>query len=147
MQHNQKLNRETMDFLQRLLLQHNHCTKLFLHMYEVLQNSLSRELGIQILAERSTDVQCYNMLAVDEIAVVIPGDKSHAADPWDIVLHTCNGKLRFIHDHYYAYIPLYYILLFPFGTPGWMYKMRQTVSDSTQVTRAKMVSQVSLRWV
>ena len=69
-----------MNFLQHLLLQHNHCTKLFLHMYEVLQNSLSRELSIQILIERSTDVQCYNMLAVDEIAVVIPSYKSHAVD-------------------------------------------------------------------
>ena len=35
--------------------------------------------------------------------------------------------LQFIHDHHHAYAPLHYVLLFPFGSPGWTYGLKLDV--------------------
>ena len=48
--------------------------------------------------------------------------------------------MSFIHDHHFAYTPLHYVLLFPFGTAGWMYglslKRTQNHRDSVDVDDA-----------
>lgn len=64
------------------------------------------------------DLQRYNAPSVNEIAVIIPSENSHALDPQDVVLHRRNGGLQFIHDHHHAYAPLHYVLLFPYRTSG-----------------------------
>jgi hypothetical protein len=120
---NQDLNPHTMCYLQDMLLLTNWYKQIFLHAFEILENTPSRDLRIRILANPSTDLQCYNIPSVNEIAVILPGIQSHAQDACDIILHHCRGDLQFIHDHHHAYAPLHYVLLFPHGTPGWTYSL------------------------
>jgi Helitron helicase-like domain at N-terminus len=118
---NKDLKRDTMKYLQNMLHNINRYKHLFLHTFEVLETTPSRDLAIAIVADPSTDLRRYNAPIVDEIAVVLSGDQSHALDPRNIILHCCGGNLQFIHDHHHAYIPLHYVLLFPYGTSGWSY--------------------------
>ena len=126
MNRNKDLKRDTMEYLQNMLHDINHYRHLFLHAVEVLETTPSRDLSIGIVADPSTDLRRYNAPIVDEIAIVLSGDKSHALNPRDIILHSRGrpDELKFIHDHHHAYAPLHYVLLFPYGTPGWSYSLR-----------------------
>jgi hypothetical protein len=53
---NKDLNRDTMQYLQSMLLETNYYTPIFLHAFEVLENTPFRDLRIQILADPSTDL-------------------------------------------------------------------------------------------
>ena len=110
-----------MKFLQNMLLETNRFKQVFFHTFEVLNTTPSRDLEIRILADPSKDLHRYNASSVDEIAIIVPTNQSHSFNPCDIVLHRCGGDLEFIHDHHQAYAPLHYVLLFPYGTPGWTY--------------------------
>lgn len=123
MDRNEKLNPATMAYLQDMLVHTNRYTRIFLHSLEILTSTPSIDLQIRIVADPSTDLRRYNAPSVNEIAVIIPGENSHAVDPRDIVLHRREGGLQFIHDHHYAYAPLHYVLLFPYGTAGWTYNL------------------------
>jgi len=123
MQRNDNLQRDTMLSLQNMLLRVNRYSSMFFHAFEILQTTPSRDLGIRILADPSTDLRRYNLPSVDEIAVIVPGQQDHAMNPRDIVLQQRGGDHEFIHDHHYAYAPLHYVLLFPYGSPGWTYGM------------------------
>ena len=54
---NNLLNCETMDSLQALLHEVNHYTIIYTHAFEILQTTPSRDLGICILADPSTDLR------------------------------------------------------------------------------------------
>ena len=103
-----------------MLLETNYFKQIFFHTFEVLNMTPSRDLEIRILADPSKDLHRYNAPSVNEIAIIIPTNQSHSFNPCDIVLHWHGGDLEFIHDHHQAYAPLHYVLLFPYGTPGWM---------------------------
>ena len=103
-------------------------------------NTPSRDLHIQILADPSADHRRYNLPSVNEVAVVVPGNDTQAVNPRDIVLQQREGSLQFIHDHHCAYIPLHYVLLFPFGTSGWTYGIPH--SFNTNEHQEKHVTQV-----
>ena len=123
MKRNKKLKCDTMEYLQNLLIERNHYTQFFLHAFEILHRTPSSDLAIEILADPSTDLRRYNVPTEDEIAVVLPGQQTHAVNPRNIILHQrhVEGNLQFIHDHHHAYAPLHYVLLFPYGTAGWSY--------------------------
>jgi hypothetical protein len=149
MQWNNKLNRDTMEYLQTMLRKNHQYTALFKHSLEVLQTTPSRDLGIHIVADPSTDSQRYNVPSADKIAVIVPGNGSQAVNPRNIILHSRGGDLQFIHDHHPTYAPLHYVLLFPFGTPGWTYGLPllcnqdATANDTTQEQQhQKTISQV-----
>ena len=150
MKNNTKLKRDTMRDLQDML-RDTHCySAAFLHSFEVLQNTPSIELNLRIVTDPSTDVRRYNAPSANEIAIVIPGDGSHAVQPRDIVLENRGGNLQFMHDHHPDYVPLHYVLLFPYGTTGWTYgiplkldsEQNTTVTHSVQHKTQKNVSQV-----
>ena len=79
-----------MDVLQNILLQHNHYTILYQHSFEVLLNTLSIDLEIQLLADPSTDLQQYNIPPINKLAIILPRDNTCALNPHDIVLHKHN---------------------------------------------------------
>jgi hypothetical protein len=118
----------------------------FLHSLEVLQSTPSKDLGICIVADPSTDHRQYNPSSIDKVAVILSKDGSQAHQR-DIILHTCASGLQFIHDHHPAYAPLHYVLLFPHGTPSWMYDLPQlhNANDDNNATdngRRKTISYV-----
>jgi hypothetical protein len=60
----------------------------------------SRELGIRIIADLSTDM-CrykYNESDVNGVTLIVPGAERRVVDPRDIVLHRREGDLQFIHS-------------------------------------------------
>ncbi|XP_052189897.1 uncharacterized protein LOC127799715 [Diospyros lotus] len=67
-----------------------------------------------------TDRRRYNLPTADEIAIVIPGDGTEASGMRDIILHfRGNNELMQINECHPAYLPLHYVLLFPYGELGW----------------------------
>jgi len=78
-----------------------------------------------------------NLPTVDEVAVIIPGT-SNQGDNRDIILsrrptliNSDDGKkhyqnLQRISDGHPAYAPLHYVLLFPYGEPGWHWDLKLT---------------------
>ena len=152
MKHNTGVKPNTMQSLQNMLLRTNSYTRLFFHAYETLENTPSKELRITIIPNSSGDARRYNAPTVDEIAIVIPGMNDCAVHPRDIILRHRGGDLHFIHDHHPSYAPLHYVLLFPYGTPGWTYglthtdtNMSHTQSDGTN--GAKNITQVRVHHI
>jgi hypothetical protein len=121
MKNNLNLKRETMSKLQDMLRTTHRYSPAFLHSFEILQNTPSRELSLRIVTDPSTDQRRYNVPSTNEIAIVLPGDGTHAVQPRDIVLQNRAGGLQFMHDHHPDYAPLHYVLLFPYGTIRWTY--------------------------
>jgi len=73
----------------------------------------------------------YNLPTVNEIAVILPHSGQRPA-LYDIVLHHRSGKLWHVRHTHPAYVPLYYVLLFPFGNNGWHPDMvRHTLPSGT----------------
>ncbi|SRR5258708_11740900 len=95
-----------------------------MHAFEILETTLSQDLGIRIHADPLTDLHRYNVPSINEITVIVPGAQNIVKDPQDIVLHCHSGQLHLIHDHHHAYAQLHYILLFPHGTAGWTYSLK-----------------------
>jgi hypothetical protein len=61
----------------------------------------------------------YNLPTTQEIVAIIPRDGSEELSPRDIKVQLCNGGIQHILDLHQAYIPLHFVLLFPYGEPGW----------------------------
>ena len=141
---NIEIDRHTMASLQNVLLHTNQYKQLFYHAYEIIWNTPSTDLTIRIVADPSTDLCRYNAPTVDEVAVIIPGNHSLAPQPCNIVLHNHAGHLSFIHDHHLAYVPMHYVLLFPFGTQGWTYGIpqRRNTQQPNSSINEKHVTQV-----
>jgi hypothetical protein len=148
MKNNSNLKRETMSKLQDMLRTTHRYSPAFLHSFEILQNTPSRELSLRIVTDPSTDQRRYNVPSANEIAIVLPGDGTHAVQPRDIVLQNRTGGLQFMHDHHPDYAPLHYVLLFPYGTTGWTYGLPLNLESvegqphPNSVRRQKNISQV-----
>ncbi|KAG0618503.1 hypothetical protein M758_4G069300 [Ceratodon purpureus] len=71
--------------------------------------------------EGQMDRRCYNLPAGSKIAVLIPGEEDPPQGTRDIVLRL-RGEghfLKRINECHPVYLPLHYVLLFPFGELGW----------------------------
>ncbi|XP_028079646.1 uncharacterized protein LOC114281401 [Camellia sinensis] len=63
----------------------------------------------------ATDRRRYNLPTADEIAIVILGDGTEVTGMRDVVLHLQgNNELMQINECHPAYLPLHYVLLFPY---------------------------------
>ena len=81
------------------------------------------------------DPRCYNLPTADEVGVILPGENIFEGDHCDIVIHLRPQHYHNPHDNqdhlqlyrisegHAAYAPLHYVLLFPFGEPGWYYEL------------------------
>ena len=121
MERNYNLSKNTMRSLQTMLLQNNPYTNRFKHTYEILdQYPDNSDAVIRLRIEPGQDRRRYNLPTSDEIAVILPGDGT-APQRRDIILRTrtADDSLTRIDDGHPAYSPLHYVLLFPYGDPGW----------------------------
>jgi hypothetical protein len=66
--------------LQNMLAECNRYSMLLLHAYEILHQTPSIDLSLCILADPSTDLQWYNTLSVDKIAVLLPRINTNASN-------------------------------------------------------------------
>ena len=118
---NEGLNHNTLETLQNMLLQHHQYVQVYRHAYELLGNyDPNEDVSIRLRVSPNLDRRRYNLPTADEVAVILPrtGDPAEN-NSRDIILHRRGGALQVISDLHPAYVPLYYVLLFPYGENGW----------------------------
>ncbi|KAI3834855.1 hypothetical protein MKW98_015968, partial [Papaver atlanticum] len=91
--------------------------------FELLKSNEWRghDVHVSLQYEKGSDPRCYNLPTTDEIAVILPEDgETINSGPRDIILHLKGSRaLHRINECHPAYLPLHYILLFPYGELGW----------------------------
>ena len=83
---------------------------------------------LQIVIQPGSDKRRFNLPVTGEVAAILPDEWS---DPSfrDVLLYhrnedgTVSDRRTKIARTHPAYLPLHYVLLFPFGTPGWHWNM------------------------
>ena len=125
-----------MHTLQRLMLDYNAYTPIYQHAYEVLQTYDTPDYTVKLCVLPGNDPRRYNIPTADEVGVILPGENLFQGDHRDIILylrpqyysnphnHHDNLQLHQISEGHPAYAPLHYVLLFPYGEPGWHYNFR-----------------------
>ena len=94
----------------------------FQQAYEILSQSGSTNPAVHahLRYNSATDRRRYNLPETDEIAVVLPGDGTVSTGKRDIIIHLkANNQLMQISEQHPFYLPLHYVLLFPYGELGW----------------------------
>ena len=66
--------------------------------------------------QQTTDAKRYNLPTVEEIAAIVPRDGSeNVRMDWDIIVCLPDSGLHQISNLYPSYLPLHYVLFFPYG--------------------------------
>ena len=145
MSRNENLSLNTMQILQRVMSDYNAYTPIYQHAYEVLQLYDAPDYTVKLCVAPGHDFCCYNLPTADEVGVILPGENVFQGDNHDIIIHLRPQYYHNPHDHQHhlqlhhiseghaAYAPLHYVLLFPFGEPGWFYE-QQTPHNWRRIT-------------
>ena len=126
-----------------MLLNHHQYAPIYCHAYEILERyDPDDDVSICLQVTPGHDRRRYNLPTADEVAVILPGMEgdSMQLSQRDIVLQNHAGGLQIINDLHPAYVPLYYVLLFPYGKNGWHPALSLHSPDSGQ-TVAKRLTQ------
>ena len=149
-QRNPQLDAEILQRLLEILHACNPFIQIYLTARERLQQASEDDLAIilnpqlQLIMETGLDRRRTNLPISEEMAVIIPDEYGEAGFR-DILLakQTAGDDLSTfaqIDPHHPAYMPLHYVLLFPYGTQGfhWALRLRST-------TRARIRTRLSQR--
>ena len=134
---------DTLRILQDMLLNHHQYAAIYRHAYDILEHyDPMDDVSIRLRVAPGHDRRRYNLPTADEVAVILPGEAGDEGDHCqrDIVLQTHAGELQLINVLHPAYVPLYYVLLFPYGENGWHPALNLRSPDSGQVV-AKHLTQ------
>ena len=118
------LNSDTLRMLQNMLIDHHQYAHIYHHAYEILEHydpDDNISISLCIPGNPSHNHRRYNLPTRDEVAVILPGVDGDVSQitQCDIVLQRHAGGLQNINDLHPTYVPLYYVLLFPYGEHGW----------------------------
>ncbi|KAI3985006.1 hypothetical protein MKX01_004774, partial [Papaver californicum] len=116
------LDEEILKIIQDVLLTNNAFVQKYKHAYEILKEVPPTEKDIYVSLQYKSDKDKgrYNLPTVDEVFVILPGDGTIQSVVRDIVLHLKGGRhLERIDECHPTYLPLHYVLLFPYGELGW----------------------------
>ena len=140
MNRNPHLHHDTMQLLQDLLLHINGYASIYRHAFEILELFDAPDFSIRLSPAPGKHSGHNNLPTVDEVAVIIPG-QSNEGDSRDIILsrqpirrrqsddnnnQMHHANLQRISDGHPAYAPLHFVLLFPYGEPGWHWDLKLT---------------------
>jgi len=111
--------------LHDMLFRHNQLTHIYKKALELTENLPANcRQQITLHLDPTTDRRRYNLpVAENELALILPGDEDIRVDPRDILLRKRAGGKMHISELSPLYHPLHYVLLFPYGEPGWHDKM------------------------
>ncbi|KAG0560756.1 hypothetical protein KC19_9G010700 [Ceratodon purpureus] len=135
MERNPECTQTTMLEIQELLQTHHAFHRHYKQAYEIMmefkqqqEQQQQRQCGRRIPNvvahlhfEGKMDRRRYNLPAGSEIGVLMPGEEDRPQGTRDIVLQL-RGEghfLEHVNECHPAYLPLHYVLLFPFGELGW----------------------------
>ncbi|XP_026417352.1 uncharacterized protein LOC113312830 [Papaver somniferum] len=126
---NPNLSREVLKIIQDKLLEHNIFITKFRQAHDILRdNEVSSQKPVQVSLHfnENSDKRRYNLPTAKEVSVIIPENPSDIKAPRDILLHLKAGKgFTIINEWHPSYLPLHYVLLFPYGELGWSTKLAQ----------------------
>jgi hypothetical protein len=135
MSRNENLSVNTMHILQHVMCDHNNYTPIYQHAHEVLQKYNAPDYTVRLCVVPGNDTRRYNLPTADEVGVILPGENVFQGNHRDIIIHlrpqhyhnAHDGRdhlqLQRISEGHAAYAPLHYVLLFPYGEPGWYYDL------------------------
>lgn len=136
MDRNSTLDKDTMSALQSMLIQHHQYAPIFKQAWEILEEMgevTDAEIRLRVQPSAGEHRGRHNLPTANEVAMIIPD--SYTSDYRDIVLRRRmpNGqtKLYRINEGHPAYLPLHYVLLFPYGENGWHRDMQQIPDPDT----------------
>jgi hypothetical protein len=83
---------------------------------------------MHLILESDTDRYYKNLPTSNEVTVLIP-DEYTDTSYCNLVLTVCKAGCKYsqiytVNIIYIVYIPLYYILLFPYSNPDWYYELQ-----------------------
>jgi Helitron helicase-like domain at N-terminus len=132
---NDNLSLHTMQILQQVMSEYNAYTPIYRHAYEVLQMYNAPDYTVKLCVVPGHDPRRYNLPTADEVGVILPDNNDFQGDYRDIIIHlrpqhyrtndnVQHLQLDRINEGHTAYAPLHYVLLFPYGEPGWYYEFQ-----------------------
>ena len=142
---NENLSLNTTHMLQQLMIDHNPYTPIYQHAYEILQFYDAPDYTVKLCVVPGHDPRRYNLPTADEVGVILPERNEFQGDFRDIIIHLrpqhyhspndnqLHIQLNRINEGHAAYAPLHYVVLFPYGDPGWYYELRQA-NNSRRIT-------------
>ncbi|CAG8740147.1 18684_t:CDS:1, partial [Acaulospora morrowiae] len=120
---NKGLSAQIMWEIQETLRKSHAFYPLYQQAHEILlqahEDGTDEDVAIYLHHTNTTDKYRYNLLTINEVAVILPGDGSVPEATRDIIIRLRGGSLERIHEGHPAYLPLHYVLLFPHGELGW----------------------------
>jgi hypothetical protein len=142
---NSGLDPDTLSTLQNMLLNHHQYVPIYRHAYEILDRyDPDDDVSIRLRVSPGDDHRRYNLPTANEVAVILPGvdgDNTQHTQR-DIVLQRHMGSLQIINDLHPAYVPLYYVLLFPYGENGWHPGLKLRSPDNGRVVAKRLTDTV-----
>ena len=135
MQRNGGLDPDVMYRLGGLISENHRWADIFKQAHEVFRTSDTDQVSLRLTVNRNQDRRRYNLPTSDEIAVVIPGDKTQTSGPRDIVLHRRDGPLRRVNEGSVMYECLQYPLFFPRGEDGYHYDLSMSPTNTKRLSR------------
>ncbi|XP_026416808.1 uncharacterized protein LOC113312262 [Papaver somniferum] len=138
---NPNLNVDVLQTIQNTMLQFNVFYTKYRQAYAILDQMSHADPNFRVSLQynKSTDVRRYNLPVAEEIAVIVPEKTYKQTGPRDIILHLReNNGLQQISECHPAYLPLHYVLLFPFGELGWSPTLRHWDAAANTYTNTKL---------
>jgi hypothetical protein len=122
-----ELSRNLCRSIQEILYVHNPYVHIFDHASQYLNTNPANELSIVFFQHRitqTTDIRRYNQPTVNEVAALVVGtERDRMALNREIYIYKKNedneNRLQIINDNQACYDALHYVLMFPYGSPGW----------------------------
>lgn len=155
---NQTLDEMTVRELSTMLLDCNRFVPIYRTAREILHRASSTiahpqvqvNINMEIVLEDSSDRRRYNLPTANEVAAIIPNHLEPESTMRDIILRLRPTPLnpsgiQRIHQNNPSYMPLHYVLLFPYGERGWSWDLTQVSRPGGVEGRVKQLMYYSWR--
>ena len=116
--------------LQTMIHQYNPFVRYFKSAYSCMKEKNGTDVQMIMRADKNTDLRRYNTPTNSEIAVILPLENNIPISGRDIILYQSSGGIKKINSLNALYDPLHYVLLFPFGDPGFQLDLSYNNSNT-----------------
>ncbi|XP_028086979.1 uncharacterized protein LOC114287735 [Camellia sinensis] len=124
------IDTSTLEGLQSMLNVINPYVSIFRTARDMIRENGAQELHIRILSSR--DGRQYTRPTTTEIAALIVGDGSESTTNRDIIVRKLDGHFQRINETHPSYMPLQYLLLFPYGIDEWRRSISFTLGTNNK---------------
>ena len=112
------LQAEVLDTLRDVVARTNPYVQLYKHAYEIGENNDNYKIVLKNACGEQHPGR-YNPPTVAEVGCVLLDSGDEESNNRDVVINRRGRDIQQINELHAAYDPLMYILLLPFGSPGW----------------------------